>query len=96
MEKGEYRRWFENCPDSRYRYRRLMHTTIDTYIANVARVEKHAGPIEILYLKDRFAGFLSDPPGIPTTAAGLVGYKTAVRHYREFLDYRMRQRLGAP
>ena len=91
MEKRAFRRWLERCPI--HPYRRFMPSTIDTYVTDAARVEKHYGLLEIQYVKDHFAGFLKDPSKIPTTEGALSNYKTAIHHYQEFLDYRMRKRL---
>ena len=73
-----------------------MPDTVTTYVTNVARVEKHYGKVEVLYVKDRFASFLRDPSKIPAPVSALGDYKTVIRHYCEFLDYRMRQRLCKP
>ena len=91
MERYEFRRWLESCP--LHPHRLLMPSTIKTYVADVARVEKYYDHVEIMYVKDRFAGFLKDPSKVPTTPGALSDYKTAIRHYLEFLDYRMRKRL---
>lgn len=91
MEKRAFRRWLEKCP--KHPYRRYMPSTVDTYVTDAARVEKHYGLLEIQYVKDHFAGFLNDPSKIPTTEGALSNYKTAIHHYQEFLDYRMRRTL---
>ena len=74
MEKREFRRWLEDCPIKPFR--QLMPSTIKTYVSDVARVKKYYGHVEIMYVKDRFAGFLKDPSKVPTTLGALGDYKT--------------------
>ena len=91
MQESRFRRWVEINP--KRPIGKLSDSSISTYVTDAKRVEKHYGDLDALYVKDRFKGFFRNPTRIPTTKAGLGGYKTAIRHYRDFLDELMRSSL---
>ena len=90
MKTQAFRVWLARRP--------IEASTVTTYIADAARVERYHGCLDEHYSRDRLAGLLRaltytaddarkhapSPSSIPINPRSLSAYKSAVSRYREF------------
>lgn len=78
MDRSSFRTWLEQRGG-------LGKATIDTYMADAGRVERHYGDLDKLYEEDRLAEALkAEIPGVADKSR--ASYRTAVRRYREYRE----------
>ena len=78
MDRSSFRTWLEQRGG-------LGKATIDTYMADAGRVERHYGDLDKLYEEDRLAEALkAEIPGVADKSR--ASYRTAVRQYREYRE----------
>ena len=78
MDRSSFRTWLEQRGG-------LGKATIDTYMADAGRMERHYGDLDKLYEEDRLAEALkAEIPGVADKSR--ASYRTAVRRYREYRE----------